>query len=203
MLIAGTDIAGCTLRSVRQAVSIVPQDTVLFNDTLEYNISLGKLARGELASEAEVLSAVEAAQLSQFLEKQPKRLATLVGERGLRLSGGEKQRVAIARALLKNSAIMVGDEATSALDSHTEQEIMAAMDRAAVGRTYIVIAHRLSTIADANAICVLHEGLVAELGSHAELLARGGLYAESASPNRSGASLPSHSSVLSVGEACQ
>ena len=177
ILISGTDIARCTLRSVRLAVAIVPQDTVLFNDSLLYNISLGKLARGELATEGEVLSAVNNAQLSTFLEKQPKGLQTVVGERGLRLSGGEKQRVAIARALLKNAPVMVGDEATSALDSHTEAEIMAAMDKAANGRTYIVIAHRLSTIVDADQICVLHDGLVAELGSHAELLARGGTYA--------------------------
>lgn len=176
ILIAGQDISRCTMRSVRLAVAIVPQDTVLFNDTLRYNVSLGKLARGELASEAEVMRAVDAAQLTSFLDKQPKRLETLVGERGLRLSGGEKQRVAIARALLKAAPIMVGDEATSALDSHTESEIMAALDSAATGRTYIVIAHRLSTIADADTIAVLHEGVIAELGAHAELLALGGLY---------------------------
>ena len=178
ILVGGVDIKQCTLRSVRLAIAIVPQDTVLFNDTLHYNISLGKLARGEtLASEEEVMRAVDAAQLTAFLRKQPKGLQTVVGERGLRLSGGEKQRVAIARALLKDAPVMVGDEATSALDSHTETEIMRAMDSAATGRTYIVIAHRLSTIVDAQKIAVLHEGLVAELGTHAELLDRNGLYA--------------------------
>ncbi len=177
ILIGGTDIATCTQRSVRLAVGIVPQDCVLFNDTLRYNISLGKLARGELADDAEVAGATAAAQLADFVSKQPLGYATLVGERGLRLSGGEKQRVAIARALLKNPAVMVCDEATAALDSHTEQEVMTAMNLAAEGRTYIVIAHRLSTIADADVIAVLHEGVVAEAGAHGELLARDGLYA--------------------------
>jgi len=170
-------VALLTQRSVRAAIAVVPQDTVLFNDTLRYNVSLGKLARGELASEAEVRKAVDDAQLSSFVERQKEGMDTLVGERGLRLSGGEKQRVAIARALLKDSPLLVCDEATSALDSGTEASIMQAIDRAAAGRTSIVIAHRLSTVADADCIAVLHEGRVAELGTHAELLALGGLFA--------------------------
>jgi ABC-type transport system involved in Fe-S cluster assembly fused permease/ATPase subunit len=177
ILISGMDIATCTQRSVRLAVGIVPQDCCLFNDTLRYNISIGKLARGELASDEEVASATAAAQLSDFVARQPQRFDTVVGERGLRLSGGEKQRVAIARALLKQPAVLACDEATSALDSHTEKEITEAMNRAAVGRTYIVIAHRLSTIADADIIAVLDQGLIAEAGTHAELLACNGLYA--------------------------
>lgn len=174
--IAGQDIALCTQRSVRLAVGIVPQDCVLFNDTITYNIGFGKLAKGELASEAEVAEAAAAAQLTDFISKQPNGYATTVGERGLRLSGGEKQRVAIARALLKNPPVMVYDEATSALDSRTEKDIQRSMDLAARGRTNLVIAHRLSTIADADVIAVLDGGVVAECGSHSALLATGGLY---------------------------
>lgn len=176
VLICGQDIRQCTQRSVRLAVGIVPQDCVLFNDSLRYNIGFGKLAKGELADEWEVEKAAEAAQLTTFVKQQPQGYATVVGERGLRLSGGEKQRVAIARALLKAPPIMVFDEATSALDSRTEQEIQASLAAAAKGRTNLVIAHRLSTIADADQILVLDGGVVAEGGTHAELIALGGLY---------------------------
>jgi ATP-binding cassette subfamily B protein len=178
ILVAGQDIAGCTLHSVRIKMAIIPQDCVLFNDTMRYNISLGKLCAGEMASEEEVAKALADAQLTEFVKNQTKGMETVVGERGLRLSGGEKQRVGLARAFVKAAPIMVGDEATSALDSHTEASIMEAMDRVASTRTYIVIAHRLSTVANADAIAVLHEGVVAELGTHAELLTRpDGLYA--------------------------
>lgn len=178
ILINGVDIATCTQRSVRRWLGIVPQDCVLFNRSLEYNIALGKLAHGELASQEEVAGAAAAAQLADFVSKQPQGYETVVGERGLRLSGGEKQRVAIARALLKSPPIMVCDEATSALDSSTEQEVMHAINQAAAGRTYLVIAHRLSTIADADVIAVLQDGVVAECGTHAQLEAKeGGLYA--------------------------
>jgi ATP-binding cassette subfamily B protein len=178
ILIAGQDIAKCTLRSVRVQLAIVPQDTVLFNDSLRYNISLGKLCAGELATPEDVQQAILDAQLEDFVSKQQKGLDTVVGERGLRLSGGEKQRVGLARAFVKAAPIMIGDEATSALDSHTEAAIMTAMDRVASTRTYIVIAHRLSTVANADAIAVLQDGVVAEIGTHNELLALpNGLYA--------------------------
>lgn len=231
VLINGQDIRKCTQRSVRLVVGIVPQDCVLFNDTIVYNIGFGKLAKGELASEEEVVKASAAAQLTDFVRTQPLGYQTVVGERGLRLSGGEKQRVAIARALLKAPPIMVFDEATSALDSKTEMEIQTALSLAAKGRTNLTIAHRLSTLVDSGAwgsrtgpclctlllasratfiqipdqfaaaemrprltalflgplfspapgradlIAVLDVGVVAESGTHFELIALGGLYA--------------------------
>ena len=167
------DIRAVTQASLRQAIGMVPQDTVLFNDTIRYNIRYGRWE----ANDAEVEEAARLAQIHDFITRNPDGYATEVGERGLKLSGGEKQRVAIARAILKSPPILVLDEATSALDSHTEQEIQEALDRIARERTAIVIAHRLSTIVDADEIIVLDDGRVAERGTHGELLAKGGLYA--------------------------
>jgi len=154
-------------------IGLVPQDTVLFNETLRYNIAYGR----PQASEAEIARVIEAAQLSRFVASLPEGLQTPVGERGLKLSGGEKQRVAIARMLLKNPPILILDEATSALDSRNEQAVQEALRHAARGRTTLVIAHRLSTIADADRILVLDHGSIVESGRHEELLAAGGLYA--------------------------
>jgi ATP-binding cassette, subfamily B, heavy metal transporter len=173
VLIDGQDIGFVSQESLRRALGMVPQDTVLFNDTIGYNIRYGRWD----ASEAEIEEAAELAQIGQFIRTLPEGYETPVGERGLKLSGGEKQRVAIARTILKGPPILVLDEATSALDSFTEQEIQAALDRVAQGRTTIVIAHRLSTVVKADEIIVLDKGVVAERGSHAELLARNGLYA--------------------------
>ncbi|MFI5011420.1 MAG: ABCB family ABC transporter ATP-binding protein/permease [Hyphomicrobiales bacterium] len=173
ILIDGQDIGLVTQESLRRALGMVPQDTVLFNDTIGYNVRYGRWD----ASEAEVQEAADLAQIGQFIKTLPEGYKTPVGERGLKLSGGEKQRVAIARTLLKGPPILVLDEATSALDSFTEQEIQAALDRVAQGRTTIVIAHRLSTVVKADEIIVLDKGVVAERGAHAELLARQGLYA--------------------------
>jgi ATP-binding cassette subfamily B protein len=171
--IDGQDLRAVRQDSLRAAIGIVPQDTVLFNDTLGYNIGYGR----EGASLAEIDRAATAAQLDGFIARLPEGLATRVGERGLKLSGGEKQRVAIARALLKDPPILILDEATSALDSQTEAEIADALLAAGRGRTTIVIAHRLSTIADADRILVLEDGRIVEEGRHADLVARGGLYA--------------------------
>ncbi len=174
ILIDGQDIREVTQDSVRAAIGIVPQDSVLFNDTVGYNIAYGR----EGASEADIVRAARGASILPFIEKLPKGFDTEVGERGLKLSGGEKQRVAIARTLVKNPPILVLDEATSALDSRTEQDILTTLHQVSENRTSLSIAHRLSTIADADEILVLNEGRVAELGSHAALLERDGLYAE-------------------------
>jgi ATP-binding cassette, subfamily B, heavy metal transporter len=171
--IDGQDIRTVTQASLRAAIGMVPQDTVLFNDTIRYNIRYGRWD----ASDAEVERAAQLAQIDGFIRMSPKGYETQVGERGLKLSGGEKQRVAIARTVLKAPPILVLDEATSALDSHTEHEIQEALDRVSRNRTSLVIAHRLSTIVSADEIIVLDQGLIVERGTHGELLARGGLYA--------------------------
>src|ERR1700676_5297145 len=173
ILIDGQDIRTVTQASLRASIGMVPQDTVLFNDTIRYNIRYGRWD----ASDAEVERAARLAQIDGFIRMSPKGYETQVGERGLKLSGGEKQRVAIARTVLKAPPILVLDEATSALDSHTEQEIQDALERVSRGRTSLVIAHRLSTIVGADEIIVLDQGRIAERGTHGQLLATGGLYA--------------------------
>ncbi|WP_284337797.1 ABCB family ABC transporter ATP-binding protein/permease [Comamonas sp. NoAH] len=172
--IAGQDIRQVTQDSVRQAIGIVPQDTVLFNDTVAYNIAYGRTG----ASQAEVEAAAKAARIHDFIISTPQGYATKVGERGLKLSGGEKQRVAIARTLLKNPPVLIFDEATSALDSQTERAIQHELSSAAAGKTTLVIAHRLSTVVEAHEILVMEAGQITERGTHADLLAQGGRYAE-------------------------
>jgi ATP-binding cassette subfamily B protein len=174
ILIDGQDISAVTQTSLRRAIGIVPQDTVLFNDTIGYNIGYGR----EGASHAEIEHAARGAAIHDFVAAIPDGYDAMVGERGLKLSGGEKQRVAIARTLLKDPPILILDEATSALDSRTEASIQETLQRVERGRTSVVIAHRLSTIVDAGQIVVLDAGRVAERGTHSELLRRGGLYAE-------------------------
>lgn len=171
--IDGQNIADVTQKSLRAAVGMVPQDTVLFNDTIRYNIHYGRPE----ASEAEVEEAARLAQIHNFVESLPKKYDAMVGERGLKLSGGEKQRVSIARTILKGPPILILDEATSALDTMTEQEIQQALRVVSKNRTTLVIAHRLTTVVDADEIVVLDQGRIAERGRHADLLSKGGLYA--------------------------
>jgi ATP-binding cassette subfamily B protein len=173
ILIAGQDIKQVTQASVRAVIGIVPQDTVLFNDTVEYNIAYGRPG----ASRAEVEAAARAAHIHNFIAATPKGYDTMVGERGLKLSGGEKQRVAIARTLLKNPPILIFDEATSALDSANERAIQAELQSVAQNKTTLVIAHRLSTVVDAYEILVMEAGTILERGTHAALLAANGRYA--------------------------
>ena len=170
----GIDLRALTQQSLRGAIGIVPQDTVLFNDTIAYNIRYGRPEAGDDA----LVAAARAAQLAEFVTRLPEGYESRVGERGLKLSGGEKQRVAIARALLKNPPVLIFDEATSALDSRTEQAIQGSLDAAASGRTALIIAHRLSTVMHADEILVLDAGHIVERGRHAELLAQGGRYAQ-------------------------
>ncbi len=172
--INGQDLRDVTQASLRKAIGIVPQDTVLFNDTIEYNIAYGKPG----AAQEEIIAAAKAASIHDFIESLPDGYASMVGERGLKLSGGEKQRVAIARTLLKNPAILIFDEATSALDSKAEQAIQTQLKEIAKDRTTLVIAHRLSTIADAQQILVLDHGRIIERGTHTQLLAAQGAYAQ-------------------------
>ena len=160
--------------SLRDAIGIVPQDTVLFNDTVLYNIAYGRTD----ATREEVEAAAKMARIHDFIEGLPDGYEAMVGERGLKLSGGEKQRVAIARTILKNPSILLFDEATSALDTHTEREIQVSLREVSRDRTTLIIAHRLSTVVHADEIIVLSEGTIVERGTHAELLSRGGQYAE-------------------------
>jgi ATP-binding cassette subfamily B protein len=172
ILVDGQDIAGVTQKSLRAAIGMVPQDTVLFNDTIRYNIRYGRPD----ATDAEVEAAAKMAQIHDFVMSLPKGYDSLVGERGLKLSGGEKQRVSIARTILKGPAILILDEATSALDSFTEHQIQEALKKVSENRTTLVIAHRLSTVVDADEIIVLDKGMVAERGTHEKLLRKQGIY---------------------------
>lgn len=174
ILIDGQDIRQVTQQSLRSAIGIVPQDTVLFNDTIRENIRYGRPD----ASEAEIEHAIDLAHLRSFINSLPDGDQTVVGERGLKLSGGEKQRVAIARTILKKPAILVFDEATSSLDSYSEQQIMAAINEVSKGNTSLVIAHRLSTVVDADNILVMKEGEIVEQGNHQQLLELHGEYAK-------------------------
>ncbi|WP_286890058.1 ABCB family ABC transporter ATP-binding protein/permease [Achromobacter sp. UBA2119] len=173
ILIDGQDVRDVTQASVRAAIGVVPQDTVLFNDTIRYNIGYGRPG----ATDAEIEAAARLAHIHDLILTMPDGYGTMVGERGLKLSGGEKQRVAIARTILKNPAIFLFDEATSALDTHTEREIQANLREVSQGRSTLIIAHRLSTVADADEIIVLADGRIVERGRHPQLLALGGIYA--------------------------
>ena len=173
ILVNNQDISQVTQESLRQAIGIVPQDTVLFNESLRYNIAYARPG----ASRDEIEQAARVAHLTDFIADLPQGYDTVVGERGLKLSGGEKQRVAIARAVLKNPRILIFDEATSSLDSHSEQAILVALREAAAQHTSLVIAHRLSTIVDADNILVMDSGRIVEAGVHQALIARGGAYA--------------------------
>jgi ABC-type transport system involved in Fe-S cluster assembly fused permease/ATPase subunit len=173
VLVDGHDVRDLAQNSLRAAIGVVPQDTVLFNDTIRYNIAYGRPG----ATQAEIEHAARLAQVHDFVLRLPDGYDTRVGERGLKLSGGEKQRVAIARTILKDPRVLILDEATSALDTRTEQDIGAALRHVAQDRTTLVIAHRLSTVIDSDLILVLQDGVVAERGTHAGLLAQSGLYA--------------------------
>ncbi|TAK99019.1 MAG: ABC transporter ATP-binding protein/permease [Rhodospirillaceae bacterium] len=173
ILIDGQDVRDVTQDSLRRAIGIVPQDTVLFNDTIHYNLAYAKIG----AADTEIEKAAELAHIHKFIVSLPDGYKTAVGERGLKLSGGEKQRIAIARVILKGSPLLLFDEATSALDTHTEKDIQANLREVSVGRTTVVIAHRLSTIVDADQILVVDQGTIVERGTHDELLRKGGLYA--------------------------
>ncbi|MFT9257288.1 MAG: ATP-binding cassette domain-containing protein, partial [Acetobacter sp.] len=173
VLLDDHDVRDYRQADLRAAIGVVPQDTVLFNDTIGYNIAYGRLG----ATQDEVEQAARLAQIHDFIASLPDGYKTRVGERGLKLSGGEKQRVAIARTILKDPRVLVLDEATSALDTHTEKEIQAALKTVAARRTTLVIAHRLSTVVDADEILVMGQGLVVQRGTHAALLAEGGPYA--------------------------
>ncbi|GBQ83468.1 multidrug ABC transporter ATP-binding protein [Gluconacetobacter johannae DSM 13595] len=173
VVVDGHDLREYGQAALRAAIGVVPQDTVLFNDTIGYNIAYGRLG----ATQAEIEHAARLAQIHDFIVSLPDGYRTKVGERGLKLSGGEKQRVAIARTILKNPRILILDEATSALDTHTEQEIQAALGTVSAERTTVIIAHRLSTVVDADEILVMGDGVIKERGTHRSLLARGGLYA--------------------------
>jgi ATP-binding cassette subfamily B protein len=170
----GQDVRDVTQDSLHRAIGVVPQDTVLFNDTIGYNIAYGR----DNATQEDIEAAARSAQIHDFIQRLPLGYDTAVGERGLKLSGGEKQRVGIARTLLKDPPILLLDEATSALDSETEHEIQDALRQAGKGRTVLTIAHRLSTVAEADRIVVLEQGEVVEQGTHDDLLARNGRYAQ-------------------------
>ncbi|NVP54323.1 ABCB family ABC transporter ATP-binding protein/permease [Mycoplana rhizolycopersici] len=186
--IDGQDVREVTQKSLRSAIGMVPQDTVLFNDTIGYNIRYGRPA----ATEEEVRAAADIAQISGFIDHLPGGFKAMVGERGLKLSGGEKQRVAIARTILKSPPILILDEATSALDTRTEQEIQTALDLVSKNRTTLVIAHRLSTVVGADEIIVLKDGLIAERGTHADLMRQTGLYASMWSRQREATEAEEH-----------
>ena len=174
ILVNGKDVRDITQVSLRKNIGVVPQDTVLFNDTIYYNLSYGKINAGE----KEIWEVARRAKLSELIKTLPDGMSTVVGERGLKLSGGEKQRVAIARTLLKNPPILILDEATSSLDTLTEKEIKVSLNNLAKKRTSIIIAHRLSTIVDADKILVFEKGKIIEHGTHIQLLKKKGLYAD-------------------------